>query len=141
MRLTGGMVARLQTVENFPGAGDDRVLIGYCFGGSAALEAARAGMETDGFVIFHGGLGLPEGQDYASISAPVQLYHGSADPASGLDELAALLGGLRDAGIDHGAEIYGNVRHAFSVWGGRDYDAHADTESWQGLLAFLDEAL
>jgi len=33
------------------------------------------------------------------------------------------------------------VRHAFTVWGGRDYDAGADARSWQGLLDFLSESL
>ena len=41
-----------------------KILIGYCFGGAAVLEAARAGLDLDGFISFHGGLGTPEGQDY-----------------------------------------------------------------------------
>ena len=39
-------------------------LMGYCFGGSAVLEAARAGIDMNGFISFHGGLKTPEGQNY-----------------------------------------------------------------------------
>ncbi|MFN4099203.1 MAG: dienelactone hydrolase family protein [Pararhodobacter sp.] len=133
--------AALDAAGDLPGAGAGMVLMGYCFGGTAALEAARMGAELDGFVIFHGNLALPEGQDYAAIAAPVMVYHGSADPTSGMGDLAALLDGLREAEVAHGAQVYGNVRHAFTVWGGRDYDAAADAASWAGMLAFLDETL
>ena len=139
--LRARLDAAMAAADGLPGAGAGQVLIGYCFGGSAALEAARAGAGLDGFGIFHGGLGLPEGQDYAQVSGPVMVWHGSADPVSGPEELAALLIGLREAGVAHDARIYGNVRHAFTVPGSRDYDAAADADSWQGLLSFLDATL
>lgn len=139
--LRARLQAAMAAAEGLPGAEAGLVLIGYCFGGSAALEAARMGAEAQGFVIFHGGLATPEGQDYAAVTAPVQLFHGSADPASGPAEVVAALTGLSAAGVAHRAEIYGNVRHAFTVSGGRDYDAGADGRSWQGLLDFLNEAL
>ena len=33
------------------------VAVGYCFGGAAVLELARAGADLKGFITFHGGLG------------------------------------------------------------------------------------
>jgi Dienelactone hydrolase and related enzymes len=117
------------------------VILGYCFGGAAVLEAARAGADLDGFVSFHGGLGTPDGQDYSAASAPIQLFHGSADPVSGMADLAALLDQLQAAGVPHGAEIFGGARHSFTVWGSRDYDLEADRGSWEGLLGFLEETL
>ncbi|MDB2390892.1 dienelactone hydrolase family protein [Alphaproteobacteria bacterium] len=113
------------------------VIIGYCFGGAAVLEAARAGMEVDGFVSFHGGLGTPEGQNYNQTSAPILLLHGSADPVSGMDDLAALLNQLKDANIPHDAEVFGGARHSFTVPGSRDYDSQADEKSWDALKRFL----
>ncbi len=38
------------------------VAMGYCFGGSAVLEWARAGVDLKGFVSFHGGLETPVGR-------------------------------------------------------------------------------
>ena len=119
------------------GRGGKSFIIGYCFGGAAVLETARAGMGLDGYVSFHGGLKTPEGQDYAMTKAPVLLLHGSADPVSGMDDLASLLNQLKDAGVDHDAEVFGGARHSFTVAGSRDYDADADARSWDALMRFL----
>lgn len=118
-------------------AGGKTFIIGYCFGGAAVLEAARVGMGLDGYVSFHGGLSTPEGQDYAMTDAPVLLLHGSADPVSGMDDLAGLLQQLQTAGVPHDAEVFGGARHSFTVAGSRDYDAEADAKSWDALLRFL----
>jgi dienelactone hydrolase len=134
------LMAGIEAAEEVAGGGGT-VLIGYCFGGAAVLEAARAGADLDGFVSFHGGLDLPDGQDYSAVQGPVMLFHGSADPVSGMADLAALLDDLQDAGVAHGAEVYGGARHAFTVWGAGDYHPAADAQSWQGLLAFLDRTL
>ena len=138
------LLGAIEAAGDLPGVDDDdMVLIGYCFGGAAVLEAARAGADVDGFVSFHGGLGTPEGQDWsmASDDAPVLFLHGSADPVSGMADLAAQLDELQAAGIPHSAEIFGGARHSFTVWGSRDYDLGADTGSWTHLLRFLDQTL
>jgi len=113
------------------------VIIGYCFGGAATLEAARAGFKADGFVSFHGGLKTPDGQDYGQTTAPVLLLHGSADPVSGMEDLASLINQLKDANVPHDAQIFGGARHSFTVQGSRDYDAQADQKSWDALQRFL----
>ena len=103
------------------------------------LEAARATMDLDGFVSFHAGLNIPEGQDYAQTKGSVLLLHGSADSISGVVDLANLMNQLQEAGVEHDAEIYGGARHSFTVDGSRDYDASADQKSWQALTHFLEE--
>ncbi|MEE4119598.1 MAG: dienelactone hydrolase family protein [Paracoccaceae bacterium] len=120
---------------------DDVVIMGYCFGGAAVLEAARAGMDVDGFVSFHGGLGTPEGQSYEGVEGPILLLHGSADPVSGMADLAALVDELQAAGVEHDARIFGGARHSFTVYGSGDYDLDADRGSWQALQEFLSEEL
>ncbi|GAA4227400.1 dienelactone hydrolase [Sagittula marina] len=131
------LMGSIAEAGNIPGATGGMVMTGYCFGGAAVLEAARAGADLDGFVSFHGGLGTPEGQDYSQTSAPVMLFHGSADPVSGMGELAALLDQLQAAGVAHGAEVFGGARHSFTVFGSNDYDLDADQGAWQGLHVFL----
>ncbi|MCB5199483.1 dienelactone hydrolase family protein [Loktanella sp. TSTF-M6] len=135
------LLGAIAEVPNITGGTENIVMMGYCFGGAAALEAARAGADIDGFVSFHGGLGLPEGQDYSNVQAPVMLFHGSADPVSGMDELAALLTNLNEAGVTHGAQVFGGALHSFTVFGSDDYDLTADQGSWEGLRAFLSEQL
>ena len=137
MRLMGA----IEEAANIAGATDNHVMMGYCFGGAAVLEAARAGADLNGFVSFHGGLGTPEGQDYSAATAPIMLFHGSADPVSGMPELASLLDQLQEAGVAHGAEVFGGARHSFTVYGSDDYDLEADQGSWEGLQEFLGETL
>ncbi|AHM04845.1 Dienelactone hydrolase [Roseibacterium elongatum DSM 19469] len=137
-RLMGSIMA----AADLPGATDDMVMMGYCFGGAAVLEAARAGADLDGFVSFHGGLPTPEGQDWSMANgAPVMFFHGSADPVSGIGDLGAVMAELNAAGVPHDAAIFGGARHSFTVYGSRDYDVEADQGSWSGLLEFLDDTL
>jgi dienelactone hydrolase len=134
--------ASIAAASDLPGAEAGIVMIGYCFGGAAVLEAARMGADLAGFVSFHGGLGTPEGQDWsAATGAPVLVLHGSADPVSGMADLAVLMEELREADVPHAAEIFGGARHSFTVWGSNDYDLAADTGSWSAKLRFLDRAL
>ncbi|ATX66034.1 dienelactone hydrolase family protein [Roseinatronobacter bogoriensis] len=125
-------------LENVP---DQMVLTGYCFGGAAALEGARAGFDMAGFVSFHGGLGAPEGQDYSATQGPVLVLHGSADPVSGMADLAALMDELREAGVAHESRIFGGARHSFTVEGSNDWDPDANAKAEAALLEFLDEVL
>jgi len=58
------LFAGLEQAQNLAGIDGERVVaIGYCFGGAATLELARAGADIDGFVTFHGSLGTPENQE------------------------------------------------------------------------------
>ena len=121
----------------FEGA-EREFLAGYCFGGAAVLESARGGMDLDGFISFHGGLGTPEGQDYSQTKGEVLLLHGSADPVSGMGDLASLLTQLTEANVAHSATVYGGARHSFTIEGSRDYDQNAEQKSWKAFIAFLD---
>ncbi|NBB98332.1 MAG: prolyl oligopeptidase family serine peptidase [Alphaproteobacteria bacterium] len=115
----------------------DMVIAGYCFGGAAVLEAARAGLDMAGFVSFHGGLGTPDGQDYSATPAPVMVLHGSADPVSGMADLASLMDELQEAGVPHEARIFGGARHSFTVPGSRDFDESANAGAQAAFRAFL----
>lgn len=129
-----GAIEAVSALDDVPA---QMVLTGYCFGGAAALEAARAGMELTGFVSFHGGLATPEGQDYTATSAPVLVLHGSADPVSGMAELGALMDELQTAGVPHEAQIFGGARHSFTVEASRDWDPSANAGAEAALLRFL----
>ncbi len=135
------MQAGIEAASALEGVPADMVLTGYCFGGAAALEGARAGFDMAGFVSFHGGLATPDGQDYSATSAPVLVLHGSADPVpgSGMADLAALMGALDDAGIQHHARIFGGARHAFTVEGSNDWDPDANAGAEAALLEFLED--
>ena len=137
------LMAGLAEAQSMAGVDPERVVaMGYCFGGAAVLEMARAGADIDGFVSFHGGLVTPEGQDYSDTQAPILVLHGGDDPVAPMSEVAALADELNAAEVDYDMEIYGGVLHSFTVWGADGgssrYDPHADTQSWDALLAFLE---
>jgi dienelactone hydrolase len=122
------------------GASADRIVaMGYCFGGAAVLEFARAGAPLDGFASFHGGLATPEGQDYSRTKGRVMVYHGSADSAISMQDFAALADALESAGVGHEMTTYGGAEHAFTVFGGDRYQALADRLSWASFTRFLAE--
>lgn len=131
--------AAAQAVAGLDDVPAQMVITGYCFGGAAALEAARAGMDMAGFVSFHGGLDTPQGQDYTATPAPVLVLHGSADPVSGMSDLARLMDELHDAGVAHEAQIFGGARHSFTVEGSNDWDADANDKAHAALDRFLDQ--
>ncbi len=69
------------------------------------------------------------------------LFHGSAYPVSGMEALAGLMTELQEAGVTHGAEIFGGARHSFTVFGSDDYDLDADQGAWDGLMEVLRDRL
>jgi len=117
------------------------VAMGYCFGGTAVLELARAGDDLKGFVTFHGGLACPEGQDYSKTTGPLLILHGSADGGVTFDQFSALVADLEKAGVPHEMITYGGAPHAWTVFGSDRYRKDADEKSWRRFVVFLDEVL
>ncbi len=138
-RLQAGLAQALAQ----PGVdGSSVVAMGYCFGGAAVLEMARAGMDVDGFVSFHGSFETPEGQDYTQTQGRILILHGSDDPAAPMADVTQLAAELDAADVSFAMEIYGGVDHAFTVWSDANrYDGMADRRSWRSLMTFLGETL
>lgn len=122
-------------------AGDSpgTVAFGYCFGGAVVLEMARAGVEIDGFVTFHGGLTTPEGQDYARTKGKVMVFHGTADTAISMEDFGNLAVELESAGVPHEMVTYSGAPHAFTVLGSDRYHEEADKQSWTRFTGYLEE--
>ncbi|HEX9777834.1 MAG TPA: dienelactone hydrolase family protein [Geopsychrobacteraceae bacterium] len=113
------------------------VMAGYCFGGAAVLEFARAGADLKGFVTFHGGLSTPEGQDYAQTRGKLLIMHGSADTSITMQQFAELAGELERHGVPHEMITYGGAPHAFTVFDSDRYRKDADRKSWARFSDFL----
>ncbi len=112
--------------------------MGYCFGGAAVLESARAGADVKGIVTFHGGLTTPNGQSYADTKAPIMVFHGTADTAISMQDFAQLATELEEYNVDHEMITYSGAPHAFTVFGSQRYHEVADTRSWQSFVEFLE---
>ena len=122
--------------------------IGYCFGGSTALQLARAGVDVNAVVSFHGGLSAgPEGEA-AGIRAKVLILTGAADPVVPDSAVQAVQDEFRTApDLDWQVVTYAGAMHAFAVPGvdapshGAQYQETADRRSWLAMKDFFAEVL
>ncbi|TSK08872.1 MAG: dienelactone hydrolase family protein [Geobacter sp.] len=139
--------AGLEKLASFPQVDRKRLaVIGYCFGGTAALELARSGAGLLGTVSFHGGLSTPNPSDARNIKGKVLALHGADDPYVKPDEVAAFQKEMRDAKVDWQMNYYGNAVHSFSnPKSGNDnskgvaYNEKADRRSWEAMKLFFNE--
>jgi dienelactone hydrolase len=127
---------------------DNIVVIGYCFGGTGALEAARAGMKIQGAVSFHGGLGRDASRVNNPITAQILVLHGADDTYVPAAEVAAFQQEMRDTKADWEMIYYADSVHAFTdPEAGNDnskgaaYNEKAAKRSWERMNAFLKEVL
>ncbi len=88
--------------------------IGFCFGGTAALELARAGAKLSGVVSFHGGLSSPAPDDAKHIVGKVLALHGADDPSVPPEEVAGFEAEMRAAKVDWQLVAFGNTVHSFT---------------------------
>jgi dienelactone hydrolase len=120
--------------------------IGYCFGGTVALELARSGAALSGVVSLHGGLATPSPADPKTFKPRVLVLHGADDPLAPAEHRLAFEDEMRRAGADWQMVVYGGAVHAFTNWtvgndksSGLAYDERADHRSWEAMLAFFRE--
>ncbi|WP_261836093.1 dienelactone hydrolase family protein [Vibrio ishigakensis] len=133
------MAASQTKAEELNSGTGNTVMMGYCFGGAAVLESARAGADAKAFVSFHGGLGTPDGQSYKMTKAPVVVFHGTADTAITMQDFATLAVELEEAGVSHEMISYSGAPHAFTVFGSPRYREDADMKSWRRFGEVLEE--
>ncbi|WP_431219831.1 dienelactone hydrolase family protein [Leifsonia xyli] len=115
-------------------------VIGYCFGGTAALEFARTGAPARAVVSFHGGLIAHHPSDAAQITASLLVLTGGSDPVVPDEAVVAFEQELRGAPhVDWQVTTYSGAPHAFTIPGTESYRPAADARSWRALACFLDE--
>jgi dienelactone hydrolase len=115
------------------------VTMGYCFGGTVALELARSGFPQKAFVAFHGAFDIPATQNYDKTVGEILVFHGSADEAVSLESFTALAKTLEAAKVPHEMVTYSGAKHAYTVFDSDNYDARADERSWKRYMDFLAE--
>jgi len=122
------------------------VVMGYCFGGTTALEVARSGAEVAGTVSFHGDLSSPSPEDAKKIRGRVLALHGADDPFVPAAQVAAFEEEMRKAGVDWELVAFGGAVHSFTLKGagndnskGAAYNEKADLRSWVLYKDFLSE--
>ncbi len=142
-RLNLGL-AQLRAHEDV--AKDHIAAIGYCFGGTGAIELARSGAEIKGVVSFHGGLDSPTPSDGKNIKAKLLICHGADDPFVPAADIAAFQAEVNAAKVDWQMISYSGAVHSFTQpMAGNDnsrgaaYNEAADKRSWSAMQSFFNE--
>ncbi len=118
--------------------------IGFCYGGSVALELAYANAGLKAVACFHGSLLLPEEPKDAAIPTVILVLNGADDAWVGPDAVAAWREAMDERGVTYGFQSFPGAVHAFTNPGadarGMDnvaYNKGADDKSWSALDGFL----
>ncbi len=121
-------------------------VIGYCFGGTGAIEAARGNLNVKGVVSFHGGLGKATNSPTNEIKAKVLVLHGADDPYVPTKEVEAFQNEMRTSKADWQMIYYANSVHAYTHKDagndnskGAAYNELADKRSWEAMKTFFSE--
>lgn len=114
-------------------------VIGYCFGGTGALEAARADLPVKGVVSFHGGLTRDSTRAITPIMTRVLVLHGDADQTMTLADVENFRQEMRDSKADWQMNIYAGALHGFTEPASKAYNEAAARRSWLAMGSFLDE--
>ena len=121
--------------------------IGYCFGGTCAIELARSGADIRAVVTFHAGLDSPDPAAGKNIKARILVCHGGDDVFSPAKDIEAFEQEMRQSKVDWQMNVYGNAVHSFSNPDadkhgipGIAYNAEADHRSWAAMQALFNEA-
>lgn len=121
--------------------------IGFCFGGTTALELARTGASLAAIATFHAGLvpGLPE--DAGRIRAKVLVCHGAEDPLLKREVIDAVMGEFRRDKVDWQFIYYGNAVHSFTDpeadqrnMPAMAYNKQVEGRSWAAMRQLFEEA-
>ena len=137
----------LDTLASLPQVDASRLAaIGYCLGGTFALELARDGAPLRGVVSFHGGLETPRPAVAGQVKAKILVCTGADDPFVPVAQVNALAEEMTQAQADWQIMSYGGTVHSFTNPDadrvgvpGIAYNTLADERSWKAMAAFFKE--
>ncbi|WP_149526339.1 dienelactone hydrolase family protein [Sphingobacterium hotanense] len=122
--------------------GADKVaVIGYCFGGTGALEAARGGLPVEGVVCIHGGLAKAADRPNEAIKAKVLVEHPADDASVKKEDIEQLVNEMNEGKADWQIITYANSKHTFTNPESPDYNEIMAKRAWNHTLLFLQELL
>lgn len=90
-------------------------IVGYCFGGTVAIELAETGAPILGSVTIHGSFRGFAPDSAKNIKGRVLILHGAEDPASPMTEVVTLIDQLRAANVPWELNLYSGTQHGFST--------------------------
>ncbi len=129
---------------------NDIAAVGYCFGGSVALNMARMGEPLKAVLSYHGGLGTDHPAEPGKVKARIASFTGEDDPFIPAKQVATFREEMDKAGAKYIVVTYPGAKHAFThpdadKYGQEfklplAYNEAADKASWSEGLSFLADA-
>ena len=120
--------------------------IGYCFGGSTALQLAYSGADLKAVVTFHAALPAPTAPEAKQIKASILVCHGADDKFIPDQAIKSFRDALDKAGVKYEFVSYPDTVHSFTVpsadkhnIAGMKYNKSADEDSWKRMVALFAE--
>ncbi|MBS1763798.1 MAG: dienelactone hydrolase family protein [Bacteroidetes bacterium] len=142
--------AAIDKLKDFPMADvNNMAAIGYCFGGSMVLNAAKLRMPFKAVVSFHGGLegDSPKGD----VKSKILVCNGASDKFVSSESIAKFKEEMNKAHADLTFIDYPDATHAFTNPAATEigkkfnmpitYNATADKKSWDDMKDFLAKIL
>ena len=124
------------------GANSEKIaVIGYCFGGTGALEAARGNFPVVGVVSIHGGLAKDPARMNVAISPKILVEHPANDENVKPEAYTQLVNEMNDGKADWQIITYSNSKHTFTNPTSPDYNPVMAKRAWNHTLLFLKEIL
>ncbi|TZF83677.1 dienelactone hydrolase family protein [Pedobacter sp. BS3] len=116
-------------------------VIGYCFGGTGALEAARANLPVQGVVSIHGGLGKASDRKNGPLSTKILIENPADDKSVTPEIMTNLIAEMNEANADWQIITYAHSKHTFTDPKSPDYNEIMAKRAWNHTLLFLNEVL
>lgn len=135
------ITAALEELKKQSANTDKIAVIGYCFGGTGALEAARAGLPVAGVVSIHGGLAKGIDRLNVPIKTKVLVENPADDESVKPEDLSNLITELKTGKTDWQIITYANSKHTFTSPESPDYNEMMAKRAWNHTLMFLKEIL
>lgn len=143
--------AAINKLKEYPQTDADNMgAIGYCFGGSMVLNAAKMGVDLKSVVSFHGGLATVPATE-GSTKARILVCHGGADKFISPADITNFKGNLDSLKVPYTFIVYPGATHAFtnplSTETGKkfkmpiEYNEVADKKSWSDMKAFFKKTI
>ncbi len=124
------------------GAVADKIaVIGYCFGGTGALESARGSLPVVGVVSIHGSIGKDQTRVNGPISTKILVENPADDKSVSPEDYNNLIKEMNDGNADWQIITYAHSKHTFTDPKSPDYNAVMAKRAWNHTLMFLKEIL
>ncbi len=137
----------LEQLKKIEGVDSSKIaVVGYCFGGTGAIELARSGASVVAVISFHGGLDSPKVSEGTNIKGHVLALHGAIDPYVSAADVEAFENEMKANKVDYQLVKYSGTVHSFTELGagtdiskGAAYNEVTDKRSFLTAENFLDE--